>query len=348
MPKLPAQQTTMIGSMPHASAEDALNTLAQFPLTIPSWPQLPKRSFLEGMVPQCSEGLPGIQVDHKAKRIWLAQNDNLAQSLAEFYENVITDNLDALAMSDHYAAGLHSFLGQLWASNASLPRIKGQLTGPFTMGLGLNDQDRTPVWFDEQYRDVILKGLGLKARWLVRELKQYADTVLIFLDEPILSALGTPAYVSIQNEHVIDGLNEVIHAAQAAGALVGTHCCGNMDWGLLASTDLDIIAFDAYFYGDKVALYAEQIEAFLQRDGVLAYGLVPTLEPDALAQCSTEDLQRKLNGLIDLFIEKGLAEDRLREQMLLTPSCGMGTLSAEESQRVLGLLSEVAHATCLG
>ena len=348
MPKLPAYQTTMIGSMPHASTEEALKTLEKFPLAIPSWPQLPKRSFLEGMVPQCSEGLPGIQVDHDAKRLWLAQNDDLAQGLAEFYENVLTENVDALAISDHYAAGLHSFLGQLWANNASLPYIKGQLTGPFTLGLGLNDQDKNPVWFDEQYRDVILKGLSLKARWLVRELGQYAKNVLIFLDEPILSALGTPAYVSIQNQHVIDGLNEVIHAAQKAGALVGIHCCGNMDWGLLASTDLDIIAFDAYFYGKKVALYTEQIEAFLQRDGILAYGLVPTLEPEVLAQSTVDTLKQKLSTLMDHFSAKGISEDRLREQILLTPSCGMGTLSTGESERVLELLAEVAHATCVG
>jgi methionine synthase II (cobalamin-independent) len=348
MPRLPAFQTTMIGSMPHASAEDALKTLSRYPLSIPSWPQLPKRSFLEGMVPQCSEGLPGIQVDHDSKRLWLANDEDLGYAMAGFYEHVITEDLDALAISESYAAGLHCFLQQLKAGSASLPRVKGQITGPFTMGLGLNDQEKRPVWFDEQYRDVILKGLSLKARWLVRELSQYADSVLVFLDEPILSALGTPAYVSIQNEHVIAGLNEVIHAVQEAGALVGIHCCGNMDWGLLASTDLDIIAFDAYFYGDKLGLYAEQIESFLQRDGILAYGLVPTLEPDILAQTTAGDLQQKLTTLLDLFIGKAISEDRLRQQMLLTPSCGMGTLSTGESERVLELLSEVAHATCLG
>ncbi len=89
MSKLPPYQTTMIGSMPHASAEDAFATLAQHPLSIPSWPQLPKRSFLEGMIPQCSEGLPGVQVDHSSKRLWLENDENLACALADFYENII-------------------------------------------------------------------------------------------------------------------------------------------------------------------------------------------------------------------------------------------------------------------
>jgi hypothetical protein len=192
----------------------------------------------------------------------------------------------------------------------------------------------------------VLKGLAMKALWQINQLKHYTDQVIIFFDEPVLSALGTPAYIGIQDEDVIASLNEVTHAAQRAGALVGVHCCGNMDWGLLARTDLDIIAFDAYFYGDKVALYPEEINAFLERGGMLASGIVPTLEPKALRKETPEGLKRKHDELIRLFVNKGISEDLIRQQILFTPSCGMGSgsLTLDESERVLQLLSQLVVA----
>ena len=72
--------------------------------------------------------------------------------------------------------------------------------------------------------------------------KKLGEKVIIFFDEPILSALVTPAYIGIQDEEVIQYLNEVIHPIQTMDVAVGIHCCGNMDWGLLAQTSVDIIS----------------------------------------------------------------------------------------------------------
>ncbi len=49
--------TTGIGSLPHTDPEEACGlVLATF--DIPFWPQLPKLSFRESMIPQFSEGMP--------------------------------------------------------------------------------------------------------------------------------------------------------------------------------------------------------------------------------------------------------------------------------------------------
>lgn len=335
--------TTMMGSLPHHTAEEAYRLLQQYPLLMPAWPQLPKRSFKEAMIPQYTEGFPGIAIDEQEKRIWVQQDDELPNKMAEFYEHVIAEHAEAFAISADYAAGFHYFQQQLATANTKVPIIKGQVTGPFTFGLGLNDQDRKAVWFDEQYRDVVLKGLTMKALWQIRMLQPYAEQVVIFFDEPVLSALGTPAYMGIQDDEVIACLNEVIQAAQNAGAKVGVHCCGNMDWGLLARTALDIIAFDAYFYGDKLALYPADINAFLERGGMLASGIVPTGDPEKLRQETPDGLRKKQTELVDVFVKKGISKTLLHTQMLFTPSCGMGTLSIEESQRVLELLATFAN-----
>jgi hypothetical protein len=237
----------MIGSMPHLTPKEALLALEQVPLTIPAWPQLPRRSFKEALIPQYTEAFPGIRVDEVAKRIWVQVDEDLPNAMVGFYENLVSEHVDAFAISEEYAAGLHSMLRQFAAANVKLPFLKGQVIGPFTFGLGLVDQERRSVWFDEQYRDIVLKGIGMKALWQIQQLQPYTEQVVIFFDEPVLSALGTAAYMMIKDEDVIKGLNEVCEISHDAGALVGVHCCGNMDWGLLASTKIDIIAFDAYF-----------------------------------------------------------------------------------------------------
>ncbi len=335
--------TTMIGSMPQETPEEALKVLGDHPLTIPAWPQLPKRTPFEGMVPQYSEGFPGVKVLLDKHSLWVQNDDDLPHALATFYENLLAEDLAPMAISDSLASGFHAFLNQLDAAGTRLSVIKGQVTGPLTFGLGLADQDRNAVWFDEQYRDVLLKGLGMKAQWQIRELKKRADQVLLFLDEPILSALGTPAYMGISDEMILNALNEVIHAAQAKGARVGIHCCGNMDWGLLAQTNLDIIAFDAYSYGEKLALYPEQISAFLERGGTLAYGIVPTLEHEDIMQETSESLLQRLLSLLNLYSQKGIPEHLVYNQVMLTPACGMGSLPDALSVRVLDLLSQTCR-----
>ena len=280
--------TTMIGSMPQKSAAQALAALDRHPLTIPAWPQLPRRSFKEAMIPQYSEGFPGITVDEKEKRIWVQMNDQLIDSMTAFFEHVVAEDLDAFAVSEEYAAGLYAFLRK--HSEHKLPMAKGQVTGPFTFGLGLNDHEKKAVWFDGQYRDVVVNGLKLKALWQVRELKKAAQKVIMFFDEPILSALGTPAYISIQDEEVVAVLNELTGALHEVEALVGVHCCGNMDWGLLAKTDVDIIAFDAYFYGDKLSLYPDELNRFQVPESLIkVFGWFHHLSQDSMKEGSPDD-----------------------------------------------------------
>jgi len=266
--------------------------------------------------------------------------------MTTFYENVLAENIDAFFLSEEYAEGFHIFIKDLANLDSKLPVIKGQVTGPFTFGLGINDNTGRAVWFDEQYRDIVLKGLALKARWQVNQLKKYAEKVILFFDEPILSALGTPAYMGVTDEDVISGLNEVIDSVQADDVAVGVHCCGNMDWGLLARTAVDIISFDAYSYGEKLALYPQELNNLLKRGGILAWGLVPTDNSEKLHKATLDSLTKKKQELINLFIKKGISEQRVCNQLILTPSCGMGSgnLTLEEAEIILKLLKELSNS----
>jgi hypothetical protein len=334
----------MIGSLPAIDPAEALAMLAAHPLGLPAWPQLPRRSFKESMVAQISEGFPGIVIDEVEKRVYLGSGDALLNGMAAFYEAVLAEDLGYFAMSREFAAGLHAFLDMCDANHPVMPFVKGQMPGPFTFGLSLNDEAGKPVWFDEQYRDVVLKGVAMKAAWMVRELQKRAGTAVIFLDEPIFSALGTPAYMGISDEEVIAGVNEVVEKMHSMHAAVGSHCCGNMDWSLLARTEIDIIAFDAYVFGDRVALYGEQMHTFLDRGGILAWGIVPTGSTADLMREDCASLRKKIVELENAFTRKGIDLQLLRARRMYTPSCGVGNLTSAEAGRVLQLLKEVSDA----
>jgi methionine synthase II (cobalamin-independent) len=332
--------TTIIGSLPWRTPVEALDRLERHPLTIPAWPQLPKRSFREGMVFQYSEGFPGIGIDPAERKIWIAQTPDLPDMLARFYEQVLSGDVEPFAMSEEYAAGLLAFL-ERGRARRDVAAVKGQVTGPFTLGLSLSDQEGKGAWFDDQYRDVLVKALTKKALWQISRLSALADEVIIFFDEPIFAALGTPAYIGISEEDVVGTYTEVFDELHHAGATVGIHCCGNMDWGLLTRTPVDIISFDAYSFGDKVALYGAEMDAFLRRGGWLAWGLVPTGNPEAVARETVESLREKQEKIIGEFARKGVDRSLLTRRMLMTPSCGMGTLPPQSAERVLSLLCQL-------
>jgi hypothetical protein len=336
------KKTTMIGSLPQTNVDEAFAVLDKYPLTIPAWPQLPKRSFKEGMIPMYTEGFPGIRFDETEKKVWVQNDESLIDLMADFYENVVAENIGAFAMTEKHAAGFSGFIRRLDEKKIRLPIAKGQITGPFTFGLTLNDQTGKAVWFDEQYKDVVTQGLTFKLLWQIESLKRVADDVVVFLDEPILSGLGTPAYLGIENEHVISTFNDMIAAAHDAGAVTGSHCCGNMDWGILLKTDLDIIAFDAYFFGEKLALYGEELASFLSRGGILAWGIVPTNDVGRLRKENPASLKASIENLAKIFESKGIPGSMIRNQMILTPSCGIGPLSTSDSEIVLGLLRDIS------
>jgi hypothetical protein len=132
-------------------------------------------------------------------------------------------------------------------------------------------------------------------------------------------------------------LSDVVGAIHKEGALAGAHCCGNTEWTILIDAGVDIISFDAFQYGETIGYYAEQVKGFLEKGGVLAWGIVPS--SDAATEETPESLARKLAQLEDGLARKGIDKELLHDRCLLTPSCGTGSLGEDLSGTVLELLA---------
>jgi methionine synthase II (cobalamin-independent) len=325
---------TAIGSLPHTDPEAACRVMTDN-LPIPAWPQLPRRSFKENMYAQYSEGFPGVVVDEGQERIWVDRRKDLNAGLERLYAAYLDNDLDFAAISPDYSAGFHAFLdlaaGRQWRA------VKGSVTGPISWGLTVTDQDKRAILYDDTLADAVAKHLRLKAAWQERELRKLSDTTIVFVDEPYMSAYGS-AYFSLERDLVVRLLTETMAGIQG---LIGVHCCGNTDWSLLLETPAHILNFDAYAYAESVALYPEAVRAFLRRGGLLAWGVVPAEDEEAILRETVASLTDRMVAGMDLLVKKGIPLDHLLEACLVSPSCGLRGRSESTAVRALQLASGV-------
>ena len=333
----PHLATTGIGSVPFTEATEAVSFLLGAGLTIPFWPQIPKRNFGEEMVPQDSQGIPCVRIDADSKTVSLDLAARM-EELEAFYLRYMEEDPGHFALSPEIASGLHTFLrvaqGRQW------PVVKGQTTGPVTLCTSIYDANDNPLYADLDLRDAVVKTVVRKAQWQIAQLKPFAaDRVLMFVDEPVLAAFGSSTYIYLSEKDVLAMLGEVFEAITEAGGITAIHVCGNSDWGVIVRSGVQVINFDAYQYGSSISLYAADVKILLDRGGCIAWGIVPTTA--ALVNETTDTLVQRLEGCFEGLIRKGIPRKLLLDRSLITPSCGAGSLSPVEAARVFKLLQEV-------
>ncbi|MFC2025086.1 methionine synthase [Chloroflexota bacterium] len=323
---------TIIGSMPHTDPAEACSLVTRYLKDIPAWPQLPNRSFLENMYAQYSQGFPGIVV--KDDSIYVDHSQDLTQPLEQLYTAYLENDADKYLISPDHAAGLHTFLK---LENVSPLAVKGQVTGPVTWGLTITDENKRAIIYDDFLGDAVAKLLRLKAGWQEKKLSQISKNTIIFVDEPYMAAFGSVG-VMLSEERIISLLDEVFGGISG---LKGIHCCGNTDWSVMLKTSVDIISFDAYNYAQSLTLYPAEIKKFLDRNGAIAWGIVPN-ETKTLAGETVASLKDRLEEAMAPFTRNNIRFKQLIEQGLLTPSCGLARLPANEAALALELLAELS------
>ena len=321
-----------MGSMPHTDPIEACSLVAKFLPEIPAWPQLPKRSFLENMYAQFSDGFPGVVIE--GDRVYVDRSKDLDEPLEQLYNTYLENRIERYAISPDHAAGLHTLLEVELRSPFG---VKGQVTGPVTWGLTVTDENRRPVLYDDTLADALAKHLHMKAAWEERELKAISPNTIIFVDEPYMASVGS-AFVSLA-EGQVKGLLEEVFAGITG--LKGVHCCGNTDWPMLLATNLDILSFDAYNYGYTIALYPKEVKSFLERGGVIAWGIVANDE-QALKGETVKSLIDRLEDGMGALDRKGVSFRLLTERCLVTPACGLDSLSEEAAAWALECLAGVS------
>lgn len=344
---LPHTLITSVGSLPHTNPGQAVDLIVDNLRTAPHAPQLPRLNPREQMWIQFVENLPRFTLDMDNLHYYFDTSGNVYPEIEVFYSHYLAveegGDWDHFKIGHEHGHGIEVFFDRVGALPNKLPFIKVQVTGPLSFGMTITDETRKPIFYHPIFRDVAVKAMGLKAVWLLEKCKLFAENVIVFFDEPSLSAYGSSAFLGVSHDDVVQSLNEVMDMVETRGGIPGVHCCGNTDWGMLMETSVRIINFDAVDYLESMAIYRKDLNEFLARGGVLAWGVVRNTERVRME--TSDDVLQRLNEGIAFLERQGLDKKALTQKLILTPACGCAGMSEPDAQEVYKILAELESRT---
>ncbi len=319
---------TGVGGMPHAGAAECVDAAVSACPDLPFWPTRPLAVPAEEMIRQWALGLPGVGEAPGGGLAWVGRER------APGRPGLVTE-----------ASGtLDRFLRVLAARPAGW--LKLQATGPVTLALALAAAGGQAIAVPSA-RGPLALGYAPRIRSVVTRVREALPgwKVLLVLDEPSLASPGVAERPQVALE--------LWRALGATGAEVtGLHCCATPPWGLILDLAPQLLSFDAVRDGDA-ATDDPAFRRLVENGSAVAWGLVPTngtpangtapangtpdgpaaagLDPDALA-----------DRLLDLV--EWTAGDYLPEVLarsLVTPTCGLASISEDEAGRRLALAASV-------
>jgi hypothetical protein len=305
---------TGIGSLPHddpvRAAEVALRCLPD----LPAVPQLPGRDPREGMLAQWLFALPEVDI---------APDGSLAL-------HGHSDAAPECVFDERAHSGLLAFLDV--ASNAErVPvRIKAQVTGPLTLGSALHAAGMPAARAFRRAAEVT-RAWSVALEDLVAA--RLPDTGLVlFLDEPALVQWRRDDD-PLDRESAIDALSG---ALAAVDSVTGVHVCGDGDVALALEAGPEVLGVEV---DDDLVQHAVGLARFLDGDGWIAWGAVPTDRPVGE---SADPHWRALASVWCELTRRGCDPVPLRTRGVITPACGLAGYGASQAERVLGIARELA------
>ena len=325
-----------LNAMPHREVEEACQVMIRdFPecTTIPL-PTLSQRAW--------TENTPGLYIDKERKLLYFDLTGKEGE-LVEFYEHYLAQDPDYFSISDRLNAPLLT-LAEMHRTNPwpELKLIQFNVPGLYSWGLSLKDESGKPALYNDTLKDIMTKTLSMKAKWQQRKIKELFPGIDTFvtLGDGALSVFNSAGGSGSWDE-VKAGYNEMMEPLEGMTCI---HCCANFNWPLLMQTNTDCINFDAYQYGDTMALYSEQLKGFLGRGGMISWGIVPTAGSGGDITTETpEKLVERLEGVLKTVVAKGIDEKQLLEASWVSPTCETVSMTVELADMVYDTVREVSR-----
>ena len=306
---------TAIGSLPHRDPAAAAALVLRCIPELPAAPQLPIRTPLEGFVAQWARAIEGVDVEPDGTLTVHPQLTGRA---------VVDTTFDAIAHG-----GLLTFLDIAAAQPAPPKRVKVQLAGPLSLGMGLVEAGvPVEVAFDLGARAARAWARAIEN--LVATRLPNAVLVLCF-DEPALVRWHAGS-APVERELATDILSTALAAPSCLSAV---HVCGQGDLRLALAAGPRLVHFDIGMLDldDAVTL-----SRFLDGGGWVMWGAIPSHRPVG------EQAAPMWKSLLDVWCEltrRGCDPSRLRSQALVAPACGLAGHGLSQAERVLTLAREI-------
>lgn len=312
---------TGIGSLPHRNVNSGVDA-AFAGADVPFIPTFPRLNPSEGMIAQAVMGMAGISVgQYGSLLVDPARIDAEAPVVTDLAHGAFSGyraTLDRLARQD---------------GDAQISAIKWQFIGPVTLGQAL---ERAGVSSDIAF-DVAINAVRSHVAYLFGEIAAVAPRVvqIVVIDEPDLASMMSESF-PIAPDTAIDLMSSAM-AAVEGDAVVGLHCCAPIDIVPLLATGPAILSIPV---SRHLSSHAGALATFLERDGLIAWGVVPT---DGPVMATAERSWRSLNKLWCELVQEGCDALRLWRQSLLTPACGLANHTVTTSDIIMSQVREIAE-----
>jgi hypothetical protein len=99
----------------------------------------------------------------------------------------------------------------------------------------------------------------------------------------------------------------------------GIHLCGNPDWDFLLGLNMDILSLDIHSNAEIFGLSTGSIKKFLDRGGILVWGIVPT-GFETFSEENIALLTFRLETIWKALDKKGIPMDQIMKQGLISPA----------------------------
>ena len=299
--------TTAMAVMPHTDVDRSLEVALT--LDVPFWPQLPNYNYYEDMYVQAAEHFPGILLDIEERKLSFSTEkfiEEVEETMAHFEDPAYFD------ISETYSVVYHRFMAMDFSNR---PAIRGQLEGPISFGFNVLDQDERPILFDDTVRPFMLEFMAQRINVQLDRLLKLNPNAFMFVDEPGLQFLfsAMAGYGDQKAKIDLDQFFDMVNKP------CGIHLCGNPDWDFLLGLDLDVLSLDIYTNAEIFSSYAPSVKRFLERGGVIVWGIVPT-GIEAFEVENMASLVNQLGNVWNILIDKGVDRDQLLAQSMLSPA----------------------------
>lgn len=320
---------TGVGSLPGEDYAEAVRLVLGELWDLPHVPELPARGVTAAITGRGLALVAGLAadlqpagwrltdasgVDHRRARSLLAQDLDVVEELAQDYAGT----------------------------------FKTQVAGPWTLAATVEKPRGDKVLSDHGARrelaQSLAEGITVHLADLRRRLRG-VDRWIVQVDEPALAAVvnaqvptasGFGRHRRVDPPEASAHLEWVVAAITDAGAEAWVHSCApQTPWSLVAGTGVSGLSadLDQLSAGDLDAL-AQALEA----GRTAALGIVPATDPSG--DPSDARLTERVQRLLDML---GLDPEAVREQLVVTPTCGLAGASPTWAAKALRLSATVAR-----
>lgn len=332
-----------VGDLPYESIKSVTAMEAKLYKDIPFLACLPKISICESLEERTLINIPGIFKDGNKivlKTGFLKYNEDISY-LNKACNNYKTVNLEEYACEDLFLEKFCQIIKKFKSPYACV-----NILGPFTVSQILRTGAKEQALVDKNYKKLFTQAVCVKGFWAICKIKEYCpDTIpIIILEEPMFNQFGMLKREDedVTAENVTKMFEIVVSKLKSAGAMVGIQCMDKCDWSIPIKSGVDLISYDAYNNPNNLCIYSEIVTSFLQKGGLINWGIVPTVSETFIKGLTVEYLYNRLMSTMNGVALAGVPINLLQNSALVSLNGSTSHLPVFFAEKAIIMVAQLA------